>query len=1237
MTIRTIIVMTHYIRSRNGPNIVGFMTNKATHSYLKFSSLIVTLGLLLLSVSCQPEKVKLDRTLASASFSHSSVSTQKCQNCHEQDRPAINNFGPDANAGLHGRGRDCMGCHQPDGPAAWLSLISFDHGSDLATCSKCHEYKRPQDPHPQDTDCISCHTYNVWKNVDNFDHPDSLTSCNLCHDDGSSAFALKKKGRPVAPHPQAGRDCIDCHSPAGWETLTTTFDHLPKPSSCEECHVGNKPTAPKRGRPALMASGAAHNPTGKCVGCHTPASWTDTIDIDHSGLTSCTACHSNQRPVAPHPAGGDCFTCHSFPAWYILKQYDHNPTPATCQDCHNGVNPSSINQKSRPPTPHPQGGVDCNQCHTYPLWKSVVGFNHSPSPPSCAGCHTGTNTIMPKLGRPVRPDHPPTGDCKGCHTFNNWADANVTSYTHVPAPTSCIGCHGTQPNTNLTYKGRPALPHPATGDCTTCHSFPSWTPPNQFDHNPEPASCNTCHEGNSPLALKQKGRPVLPHPQGPRDCVECHNYPSWKPPSGFDHNPVPATCAACHENKSPLAVKQRGRPVLPHPATRECNECHSETAWLPPLVFDHNPLPATCTACHAEKSSLALTQKGPPVSPHPFNRDCVDCHTFPNWETRSFPYDHNPSPITCATCHVGNNTVLPKLGRPSLVPRPGKPLHTQVGDCVNCHTFNDWNTVSSVDHSNLMGQVCSDCHSGTDIGGSKRGRPVTPHPTVGECSTCHTFPNWTNVANFSHTDVTSCNACHNNNPQGALMNRGRPALPHPQNNRDCVACHTYPLWKPPIAFDHNPLPATCNECHNARSPFAAKQKGRPFVPHPQNNRDCVACHTYSAGWKPPVTFDHNPLPSSCNTCHEGKDPNALKQKGRPVAPHPGGGRDCVACHTFPAWNPPVTFDHNPLPASCASCHTGTNTVLPKLGRPTRIDHPQTGDCSTCHTFNNWSNVANFDHVGVTNCNTCHENSRPIAPHPQGTDCIACHSNPSWVPVTTPFNHNPVPASCNACHTNDRPLLPHPQVGECNTCHTVAGYTPVAQFAHNPEPTSCQECHTGVDVGGNKRGRPALPHIQTGDCIQCHMYNPGQWTPLRAFTHVPRPANCGSCHESDRPTSGDYNYPATSLNRNSPKPNPSLLTLTPGLPTSKGIRHYDGRDCVSCHRTPAQGQNNWNNFSHGNPKQMKCLPCHYTAEDPRSANDYKVWNEHGPDSNFQVNLNNLGVCFNCHQETKSFDD
>ena len=71
----------------------------------------------------------------------------------------------------------------------------------------------------------------------------------------------------------------------------------------------------------------------------------------------------------------------------------------------------------------------------------------------------------------------------------------------------------------------------------------------------------------------------------------------------------------------------------------------------------------------------------------------------------------------------------------------------------------------------------------------------------------------TSSSSFSHSsDLAKCEICHSND---------RPKPPHPSGG-DCVSCHNYPDWKQQKVgigqLVHDPMPSSCNSCHEAARP-----------------------------------------------------------------------------------------------------------------------------------------------------------------------------------------------------------------------------------------------------------------------------------------------------------------------------------------------------------------------------------------------------------------------------------
>ena len=101
------------------------------------------------------------------------------------------------------------------------------------------------------------------------------------------------------------------------------------------------------------------------------------------------------------------------------------------------------------------------------------------------------------------------------------AKYNVAMIDHANFTTSCIDCH---------VPDRPApvdqTPHGNNLDCNTCHRFiaadPQWLSRQQFSHVPAPTSCLSCHGSLRPKAP--------PHPDTTADCAACHAFPSFLSP-----------------------------------------------------------------------------------------------------------------------------------------------------------------------------------------------------------------------------------------------------------------------------------------------------------------------------------------------------------------------------------------------------------------------------------------------------------------------------------------------------------------------------------------------------------------------------------------------------------------------------------------------------------------------------------------------------------------------------------
>jgi hypothetical protein len=157
-----------------------------------------------------------------------------------------------------------------------------------------------------------------------------------------------------------------------------------------------------------------------------------------------------------------------------------------------------------------------------------------------------------------------------------------------------------------------------------------------------------------------------------------------------------------------------------------------------------------------------------------------------------------------------------------------------------------------------------------------------------------------------------------------------------------------------------------------------------------------------------TVFSHSAKITSCKACHQ----NLLPNSGH------GNGLDCIGCHTAGmAWSQAKNFDHNPVPSSCVSCHQAHRPIDSNI---MRIRNPNFGDqshfakrdCTECHrslnraqspTISPWA----FTHQNsrsalVENCLPCHysqglrEHRRKTVYFEQNGKCQECHtSTQSW--------------------------------------------------------------------------------------------------------------------------------------------------------------------------------------------------------------------------------------------------
>lgn len=541
---------------------------------------------------------------------------------------------------------ECIDCHTTPGKYTGLkstcvSCHDEPHGADeskrdvLAACDRCHnevEWKAlPIPTHVfshttgADTDylltgkhlqvaCASCHF--DWRFV-----PVKHERCLDCHDDPHRA--------------NFGKDtCETCHpTPESWAVPKFNHDRTPyklegehRGVDCYGCHKGNA-TVPLKYSTCEDCHADMHSGQFKprpCEECHTvqvAAFALRNYDHDttrfplvglHTGVM-CEACHGDREEATyiGRPFD-DCDACH-------VDEHQGRFEPTDCQRCHTaeGFKALFFNHDD---TAFPHTGkhreVECNACHEDFKW---VGFPFG----SCADCHDEASPHQPGILGP-----------ETCDTCHNTTAFDVISFDHkantrfdlAPQHTKhkCVQCHesvdkfaGVSSDCSVCHQTDRPWGH-YEGNCGNCHQAEKWFPgglgnqdhtvtgfPLRGQHARQ--DCESCHP---PGRARGDASPncVSCHAQDDshknllgNQCDDCHSDFSWfrvrwrhgstgwplrgahKLAECFDCHPssytgTPRDCARCHASEaSPNAYHQTV-------AFQDCQLCHREYAWTPPIL-----------------------------------------------------------------------------------------------------------------------------------------------------------------------------------------------------------------------------------------------------------------------------------------------------------------------------------------------------------------------------------------------------------------------------------------------------------------------------------------------------------------------------------------------------------------------------------------------------------------------------------------------------------------------------
>lgn len=379
-----------------------------------------------------------------------------------------------------------------------------------------------------------------------------------------------------------------------------------------------------------------------------------------------------------------------------------------------------------------------------------------------------------------------------------------------------------------------------------------------------------------------------------------------------------AECSDCHKREyiSDSKLKNRKKTFLglsrncvschtdAHQGTlgKECQQCHTTTAFKPAELFDHN------------ESSFKLTGKHLSV-------ECSQCHKTETRNGKPFQKFKGLAFTNCSPCHSD-----PHQGRFG-------------ADCQKCHTTADFRQVKtgSFDHNKtrfpLLGKhqavSCNDCHSGG----------ISSKPEFAYCTSCHK-----DAHNGQFTidgKLKDCAACHSvNGYTPSLFTLEQHAetftLTGAHLSVPCFSCH-----KKEEQWVFKPLGKDCSGCHE-------NVHGNEISPQYGGSASCQNCHS-TLHWQL-VSFDHSATgfllkgkhsKAGCMDCHSSKDTvnkyRFASLNGDCTQCHQDihrgqfagrGPASCENCHGFDYWKPAL-FNHNTTRFSlegahakvpCSECH-----------------------------------------------------------------------------------------------------------------------------------------------------------------------------------------------------------------------------------------------------------------------------------------------------------------------------
>ncbi len=811
-----------------------------------------------------------------------------------------------------------------------------------------------------------------------------------------------------------------------------------------------------------------------------------------------------------------------------------------------------------------------------------------------------------------------TGGCNSCHD-TSYVWMGMSAYPIAPTvKTSGAQYTGfqTRPKAAAGTFNVADAAHPATGDCSQCHSGTNYFSAQDKPANHIPyaatAQCTACHTTGNYATMPTLANIHANAPSTTSNCAQCHGAAAASfaiPAANFsivglpgNHLPSSASCEVCHVGA--------GSSIAATPVGNGAKFSGSR--------MSHAGITNNCVACHGPTitgSSFAGVSKiivMPPTSP-------VGASS------------HIPSSTSCETCHLGSTPsgLIPasaSVGVPGsafATPAPTTAqIHTGVtGGCNSCHdTSYVWMGMSAYPIAPTVktnGAQYTGFQTRPKAAAGTFNVADAAHPATGDCSQCHSGTNYFSAQDkpanhIPYAATAQCTACHTTGNYATMPTLANIHANAPSTTSNCAQCHGAAAASfaiPAANFsivglpgNHLPSSASCEVCHvGAGSSIAATPVGNGAkfsgsrMSHAGITNNCVACHgptitgsSFAGVSKiivmPPTSpvgaSSHIPSSTSCETCHLGSTPSGLIPASASVgvpgsafatpAPttaqiHTGVTGGCNSCHdTSYVWMGMSAYPIAPTVKTNGAQYTGFQT-RPKAAAGTfnvaDAAHPATGDCSQCHSGTNYFSAQDkpANHI----------------PYAATAQCTACHTTGNYATMPTLANiHANAPSTTSNC-------------AQCHGAAAASFAIPAANFSivglpgnHLPSSASCEVCHVGAGssiaatpVGnGAKFSGSRMSHAGiTNNCVACHgptitgssfagvskIIVMPPTSPVGASSHIPSSTSCETCHLGSTPSglipaSASVGVPGSAF-------------ATPA-PTTAQIHTGVTGGCNSCHDT-----------------------------------------------------------------------